>query len=269
MKKQVMILRNARLIGAAVFCCAAGAQAGSVDWGTAVNFAVLGGSTVTSTGATEITGDLGVSPGGAITGFPPGIVTGTIHAGDAVATQAHNDVMTAYNALVAITGATDLTGQNLGGLTLTPGAYHFSSSAQMTGILILDGQGLINPEFVFQIGSTLTTASASSILLINGALYENIFFQVGSSATLGTGTDFYGNIIALTSDTLNSGATVNGRVFAINGSVTLDGNTVIAVPEPASAAILASAMMLLLASRRRPEPVVRLLPKGGRRSGRE
>jgi len=253
MKKQVMGLRSVRLTAAFVLCYALGATAGSVNWGAAANFAVLSGTTVTSTGATTITGDLGVSPGGTITGFPPGNVTGTIHAGDAVAAQAHSDALIAYNTLVAVTGATDLTGQNLGGLTLTPGAYSFSSSAQLTGMLILDGQGLINPEFVFQIGSTLTTASASSILLINGAIYENIFFQVGSSATLGTGTDFSGNIIALTSDTLNAGATVNGVVFAINGAVTLDGNTVIAVPEPASALLFVSGLMVLMAARRRVE----------------
>ncbi|MFO7937547.1 MAG: ice-binding family protein [Kiritimatiellia bacterium] len=250
MKTQFMTLRNACLTAAVVFCCLIRAEASSVDWGTAATFAVLGGSTVTSTGATDITGDLGVSPGSAITGFPPGIVNGTIHAGDAVAAKAHSDALIAYNTLVAITGATDLTGQNLGGRTLAPGTYNFSSSAQLTGTLILDGQGMVNPDFVIQIGSTLTTASESSIVLINGANYENIFFQVGSSATLGTGTDFSGNIIALTSDTLNTGANVNGRIFAINGGITLDGNTIISVPEPVSAVLLASGLMLLLTIRR-------------------
>ena len=251
MKTRFMTSRNMWLTAAVVFCYAVGADAASVNLGTAGNFGVLGGSTVASTGATVITGDLGVSPGSAVTGFPPGIVNGTIHAGDAVAAQAQNDALTAYNTLLAFTGATDLTGQDLGGLTLTPGAYNFNTSAQLTGILILDGQGLINPGFIIQIGSTLTTASASSMLLINGANYDNVFFQVGSSATLGTGTDFSGNIIALTSDTLNAGATVNGRVFAINGAVTLDGNTIISVPEPASAALLVAGLTLLLATRRR------------------
>jgi len=245
-----MTLRNARLIAAIISFSAIGVEAASVDWGVAENFAVLGGSTVTSTGATVITGDLGVSPESAITGFPPGIVNGTIHSGNAVAAQAHSAALIAYNTLVAITGATDLTGQDLGGLRLTPGTYNFNSSAQLTGTLILDGQGLANPSFVIQVGSTLTTASASSISLINGAIYDNIFFQVGSSATLGVGTDFSGNIIALTSDTLNAGATVNGRVFAINGAVTLDGNTIITVPEPASAVLFFSGL-LLLATRRR------------------
>jgi hypothetical protein len=251
MKTRFNVLRNAWLIAGGVFCCAISADAGSVNWGSSVNFGVLAGSTVTSTGATEITGDLGVSPGGAVTGFPPGIVHGAIHAGNAVASQAQYDALIAYNTLVAIPGATDLSGQDLGGLTLTPGVYNFSSSAQLTGILTLDGQGQINPEFIFQIGSTLTTASASSILLLNGAIYDSIYFQVGSSATLGGGTDFSGNIIALTSDTLNTGATVNGRVFAINGAVTFDGNTVISVPEPVSAVLLASALLLLLLTRSR------------------
>ncbi len=249
-------VRYALLTAAAVFCGAPEADAASVNLGTAANFGVLGGSTVTSTGATVITGDLGVSPGSAITGFPPGLVNGTIYAGGAVAVQAQSDAVIAYNTLLAFAGAVDLTGQDLGGLTLTPGAYKFGTSAQLTGILILDGQGLINPGFVIQVGSTFTTASASSVLLINGANYDNVFFQVGSSATLGAGTDFSGNIIALTSDTLNAGATVNGRVIALNGSVTLNGNTIIAVPEPASAALLVSGLTLLLATRRRTKTVV-------------
>jgi len=203
-----------------------------------------------------ITGNLGVSPGGAITGFPPGIVNGTIHVADAVASQAQYDAFTAYNTLLAFTGATDLTGQNLGGLTLTPGTYNFNTAAQLTGTLILDGQGQTNPNFVIQIGSTFTTASASSILLINGANYDNVFFQVGSSATLGAGTDFSGNLIALTSDTLNSGVTVNGRVFALNGAVTLDGSTIMAIPEPSSAALVVSGLTLLLAYRRRDKKAV-------------
>ncbi|MEI7899600.1 MAG: ice-binding family protein [bacterium] len=256
MTTRFMTSRNTRLTVAAVFCCAIGVNAASVNLGTAANFGVLGGSTVTSTGATVITGDLGVSPGSAITGFPPGIVNGTTHAGDAVAAQAQYDAVIAYNTLLAFSGATDLTGQDLGGLTLTPGAYNFSTSAQLTGILILDGQGLINPGFVIQVGTTFTTASDSSIVLKNGANYDNVFFQVGSSATLGTRTEFWGNIIAFTSDTLNTGATVNGRVFALNGAVTLDGNTITAVPEPASAALLVSGLTLLLAARRRAKTVV-------------
>ena len=256
MNTRFMVLRNTRLMAVVVFCCAIRAEASGVNWGTAANFGVLGGSTVASTGATVINGHLGVSPGSAITGFPPGIVNGTTYAGDAFAAQAHNDAWAAYTMLVAFTGATDLTGLDLGGRTLAPGVYNFNTSAQLTGNLVLDGQGQANPVFVIQIGSTLTTASASSISLINGATYDNVFFQVGSSATLGAGTEFWGNIVALTSDTLNTGASVNGRVFAINGAVTLDGNVINAVPEPSSAALLISGLTLFLAVRRRAKTVI-------------
>ncbi len=164
------------------------------------SFAVLGGSTVTNTNTpTIVNGDLGVSPGSAVTGFPPGIVTGgTIHAADAVAAQAQSDLTTVYNNLANRSCDTDLTGQDLGGKTLTPGVYCFSTSAQLTGTLTLDAQGNSNAEFIFQIGSTLTTASASSVLLINSASSCGVFWQVGSSATLGTGTALAGSIVALT-----------------------------------------------------------------------
>ncbi|HEY3129614.1 MAG TPA: IPTL-CTERM sorting domain-containing protein [Acidobacteriota bacterium] len=195
--------------------------------GQAGSFAVLGGSTVTNTGPSTIVGNLGVSPGSAVTGFPPGVVTGgTIHAADAVAAQAQSDLTTAYNALAGQAFNVDLTGQNLGGLTLTPGVYHFSSSAQLTGTLFLNALGDPNAVFIFQIGSTLTTASSSSVVVINGGSNCNVFWQVGSSATLGTGTTFAGNILALTSITLTTGASVSGRALARNGAVTLDTNNV-------------------------------------------
>ena len=195
--------------------------------GTEQSFAVLGGSTVTNTGSSVITGDLGVSPGSAITGFPPGLVTGgTIHAADAVALQAQNDTTTAYNDLAGQACDIDLTGQDLGGMTLVPGVYCFSSSAQLTGALTLDAGGDPNADWVFQIGSTLTTASSSSVLLTNEGQPCNVFWQVGSSATLGTTTSFVGNILALTSITLNTGANVSGRALARNGAVTLDTNNV-------------------------------------------
>jgi len=202
--------------------------AGPTYLGTAADFAVLGGSTVTNTGATVITGNLGVSPGSAITGFPPGIVTppGIIHAADAVALQAQSDTTTAYNTLAGMACDTDLTGQDLGGLTLSPGVYCFSSSAQLTGTLTLDAQGNSNAVFIFMIGSTLTTATNSSVLLINAASECGVSWQVGSSATLGTTTTFAGNILALTSITLNTGANVSGRALARNGAVTLDTNNV-------------------------------------------
>ncbi len=198
-----------------------------ISLGTAQSFGVLAGSTVTNTGATTVTGNLGVSPGSSVTGFPPGIVTGgTIHLNDAVAAQAQSDVTTAYNAIAGTACTVDLTGQNLGGLTLTPGVYCFSSSAQLTGTLTLNALGNANSLFIFKIGSTLTTASGATVQVINPGTNCNIFWQVGSSATLGSGTSFVGNILALTSITLNTGANVSGRVLARNGAVTMDTNNV-------------------------------------------
>ena len=197
--------------------------------GTAQSFAILGASAVTNTGPTIINGDLGLSPGTAVTGFPPGIVNGTIHAADAVAAQARNDANTAYNSLAGQPCNTILTGQDLGGLTLTSGVYCFASSAQLTGTLTLNGQGNPNAVFIFKMGSTLTTASNSSVVLVNGSTACNVFFQVGSSATLGTGTQFIGNIFALASVTLTTNVTVSGRAVGLNGAVTLD-STVVSVP---------------------------------------
>jgi outer membrane autotransporter protein len=197
--------------------------------GTAESFGVLAGSTVTNTGDSVIHGNLGVSPGTAITGFPPGIVVppGAIHSADAVAGQAQVDLVTAYNALMAKPTQFDLTGQDLGGKTLIPAVYRFASSAQLTGLLTLNGQGNSASQFVFKIGSTLTTASNSAVLLINGANGNNVYWVVGSSATLGTNTHFAGNIVALTSITMNTGATITcGRALARNGAVTLDNNTI-------------------------------------------
>ncbi len=195
--------------------------------GTAQSFAVLGGSTVTNTGSTVVSGDLGVHPGLAVTGFPPGLVTGgVLHAGDAAALQAQSDLTLAYITLAGEAPTRDLTGQDLGGLTLTPGVYHFASSAQLTGTLTLDALGDPAAVFVFQIGSTLTTASNASVVTLNSAGDCNVFWQVGSSATLGTTTAFRGNVLALASITLDTGATVSGRVLARNAAVTLDDNAV-------------------------------------------
>jgi len=219
--------------------------------GSACQFAVLGASTVTNTGNTVLYGDLGLYPGTSITGFPPGIVVGTIYDDDAVAMQAQADALSAYNFLQGLSSNQNLTGQNLGGLTLTPGVYTFNSSAQLTGNLTINWEGLSNQTVVFQIGSTLTTASASMVLGINEGHNDNIYWAVGSSATLGTTTAFQGTIIAFTSDTLNTGATDNcGRVIALTGAVTLDDNTInncantTTTPEPGTIALVSTGGIL-------------------------
>ena len=189
------------------------------------NFTILGASTVTSTGLSAVNGNVGVSPGSAITGFPPGtVVNGTLNSNNAAAIAAQVDLTTAYNNLAAATCTTNLTGQNLGtiGHPLAPGVYCFNTSAQLTGALVLNGAG----NYVFQIGTTLTTASASSVTLTGGAAEANVYWQIGSSATLGTNTAFQGNIVALTSITLNTGTSLLGRALARNGAVTLDTNAV-------------------------------------------
>ncbi len=207
------------------------AVATAPDLGTAGSFAVLGGSNVTNTGPTLVTGNLGVSPGSAVTGFPPGIVTGgTIHAADAVALQAQADATTAYGSLAG--QACDVTytlAEDIGGDTLAPGVHCFPSSAFITGALTLDAQGDPSAVWVFDIESTLITAPASSVLIINGGNACNVFWRVGSSATLDTTTDFKGNILALANIAVNTGATVSGRLLAQVEAVTMDTNTV-AIP---------------------------------------
>jgi uncharacterized repeat protein (TIGR01451 family) len=216
------------LLMVVVFPAASAAQP-AVGLGTAEPFAVLAGSTVTNTGPSVINGNLGVSPGTAITGFPPGIVNGTIHATNEVATQAQADLTVAYNDAAGRQPAALVPG-DLGGLTLTPGAYRRDSSLLITGDVILDGQGDPNSVFIFQVGSTLTTASISRVVLTRGAQSCNIFWQIGSSATLGTETTFRGTIMALQSITLNTGATIQGRALARNGAVTLDTNRITVEP---------------------------------------
>lgn len=219
------------------------AQAPSL--GSAQNFAVLGGSTVTNAGASTITGDLGVSPGTAITGFPPGIVTGVVHAGDALALQAQSDLTAVYNALSGSACTSVMTNQDLGGLTLTPGVYCFAASAPLNGALTLDAQGDPNAVFIFQIGSTLLAAIDSSVLVINGAQPENVFWQVGSSATLAAGVSFTGNVIALASITLSVGSSVSGRALARTGAVTMDTSN-ISVPASSGCGTPASVVQLAL-----------------------
>jgi Ice-binding-like len=194
-----------------------------VGLGTADSFAVLAGQTVTNIGPSAINGDLGVAPGTAVAGLLP--VVGTIHTADAVAAQAQSDLTTAYD---------DAAGRNapfaapadLGGLTLTAGLYSSASSLGLTGAVTLDAEGDPDAVFVFQAGSTLITAAASHVNLINGAQPCNVFWQVGSSATLGTTSVFAGTVMALTSISMNNGVTVQGRALARNGSVTLINDTI-------------------------------------------
>jgi hypothetical protein len=219
-----MAILFALLVGLALPSSAAAAQP-PVGLGTAGSFAVLAGSTVTNTGPTVVNGDLGVSPGTAVTGFPPGAVNGTIHAANAVAGQAQSDTTTAYNDAAGRTPAVSVSG-DLGGAVLTPGVYKSSSSMGLTGNVTLDGQGDPRAVFIFQVGSKLTTASSSRVVLTNGADACNVFWQIGSSATLGTNSSFTGTILALTSITVTTGVNVAGRTLARNGAVTMDDNTI-------------------------------------------
>jgi hypothetical protein len=193
--------------------------------GRAWSFAVLGGSTVTNTGSTAITGDLGLSsPGVSLTGFPPGTqARGIQHVGDPAANQAQSDAQRAYLALADMTCSTALTGQDLGGKALAPGVYCFTSSAELTGQLVLDGRGNSKGVWVFQVASTLTTATNSSVVMRKGGRPANVFWQVGSGVTLGTGTAFIGNILAYSSITMNTAANLQGRALA-RQAVTMDSN---------------------------------------------
>ena len=252
MKSKVLILLAiAALAGLSLQANAA------IDLGTAGDFAVLAGSTVTNTGSSVIDGgDVGVSAGTAITGFPPATITSpyTTHAADATAAQAQVDLTTAYNAAAALAYTQNLTGTDLGGLELGPGVYFFSSSADLTGTLILNGQGDPNAQFVFQIGSTLITAADSSVVATNGALPgDNVFWQVGTSATLGTSTAFMGHILANVSITLTTGAEIlNGSALARSGAVTLGDNRITnsVIPEPATMTLALVGGVAMLLKRR-------------------
>jgi hypothetical protein len=193
------------------------------------NFAILAGSAVTNTGATTITGDLGLSPGTSVGGFPPGILVGTQHINDVTVNQAKTDLAAAYNDAIART-CTDIVtlSGNIGGLTLTPGLYKSTSSlAISSGDLTFDALGNANAVFVIQIASSLTTTSGRQVFLAGGALASNIFWQVGSSATFGTTSAFKGNVLVMQSITLNTGATLNGRALTRTGGVTMAGNTIV------------------------------------------
>jgi len=195
--------------------------------GTLTNFAVLGGSTVTNANATTVTGDLGVSPGSAVTGFPPGILIGIFHNGDATAAQAQVDLTAAFNDAKNRGGAPVTVAGDLGGQTLLPGLYNSTSSlAISSGDLTLDAKGDSAAVFVFQMASTFTSTTGRQIFLAGGATSANVFWEVGSSATLGSSSHFVGTILADTSITVVSGASVDGRVVCRSGAVTLDANAI-------------------------------------------
>jgi type VI secretion system secreted protein VgrG len=215
------------VVGIAVLtpAVAANATPTPVGLGSLSTFAVLAGSTVTNTGPSVVGGDLGLSPGTSVTGFPPGTVNnGTQHVTDAVAAQAEADLTTAYNAAAAESPTSPITA-DLAGQTLTAGTYNNASSIGLSGALTLNGAGNANSIFVFQAGSTLTTGPGSSVVLENGAQACNVFWQVGSSATLDTTTNFVGTIMAYASISLNNGVTVKGRALASTGAVTLINDT--------------------------------------------
>jgi hypothetical protein len=192
-------------------------------------FAVLAGSAITSTGATTITGDLGLSPGSSVGGFPPGILNGTKHINDTIVNQAKLDLTAAYNNAAGRT-CTDIVtlSGNIGGLTLTPGLYKSTSSlAISSGDLTLDAKGNASAIFIIQIASTLTTTSGRKVILSGGALAANIFWQVGTSATFGTTSVFKGTVMAMQSITFDTGATLDGKGLARTGGVTMSGNTIV------------------------------------------
>ena len=204
----------------AVLLAGTALAAATVNLGSAKSFAVLAGETITNTGATTITGDVGLHPGKTATGFTTVTLHGAQHLGDAVALSAKNALVTAYNDAAGAKPVTKVATE-LGGTTVKPGVYA-SDTLGLTGTLTLDGEGL----YIFQAASTLITASGSKVALIGGASACNVYWQVGSSATLGTTTSFKGTIMALTSIALNNGATLQGRALAQNGAVTMDHNTI-------------------------------------------
>lgn len=223
-------MRSPSIALAVMAACMFGAANAVVSLGKAQDFSVLGGSTVTNTGATLLSGDLGVSPGSAITGFPPGIlVDGKEYVGGPADT-AHADLSTAFTQFMMLPCGTDLSGQDLGGMLLTPGVYCFRApgvpSASQNGILTFDAQGDVNAQFVLQVDTTYINSGVSSMLLINKANTANIFFVLGTSATIAKASSFSGNILAQASATAVGGAAIFGRLLAINGAVTLDNNRI-------------------------------------------
>ncbi|MDM7989007.1 ice-binding family protein [Arthrobacter sp. zg-Y877] len=217
---------------------AAFAAEAPVGLGTAASYSVLGGQTVTNTGPSRLNADLGVSPGSEITGFPPGLAGGSVNLANAQAAQAQADVVIAYDD-AAGRAPTESVAGDLVGRTLGPGVYNSTGPLALSGTLTLDAQGDPNAVFIFQAADTLITASASSVNLIGGAQACNVYWQVGSSATLGTNSSFMGTILALTSITATTNTVVEGRALARNGSVTLEDNTFTApncAPAPTASA---------------------------------
>lgn len=195
----------------------------------AATFAVLAGSSISNTGATHVTGDMGLSPGTSVGGFPPGILVGTQHINDGIANQSKLDLTAAYNDAAGRTASDMVTlSGNIGGLRLTPGLYKSTSSlAVSSGDVTFDALGDPNAIFIIQIASTLTTTSGRKVILAGGALASNIFWQVGSSATFGTTSVFKGNILCMQSITFNTGATLDGKALTRIGAIVMAGNTIV------------------------------------------
>jgi hypothetical protein len=224
--RRLTVVAVVALLAMFMFSVASRAQQAPVGLGTAEEFAVLAGSTITNTGPTTITGDVGLDPGTSVTGWDDVTHDGSLHVDDNVAEQAKVDLVTAYNDAASRTPSTTA-GTELGGETLVGGVYSSESGTfEITGELTLDAQGDPDTVWVFQMASTLNTAVDSTVTLINGADACNVFWQVGSSATLRTDTSFVGTIMALESITLNTRAIVEGRVLARNAAVTMDTNTI-------------------------------------------
>lgn len=225
------VTRRRRLAGVAavsslsVLVLASGAQGATVGLGSADPFGVLAGSAVSNSGATLLTGDLGLAPGSSVTGFGPGSIVGATHVNDAVATLAKSDLVRAYDDAASRPSTAAVAG-DLAGRTLTGGVYTAPTTLGLTGDLVLDGQGDPDAVFVLRAGTSLTVGSGSRVRLIGGAQSCNVFWQVGTSATIGTGSAFTGNVLALTSITLTAGVTVDGRLLARNGAVVLDSDVI-------------------------------------------
>lgn len=244
-------MKTDQLLFPILFASTLNLYAASVDLGAALSFRVLAGSGITFTGPTTVFGDIGSSPTPSITGLENLTLIGTNHAGDAFTQFGKASLVVAFADAQGRTPSTIFPAPyDLGGDILLPGVYKDASSFEINGTLVLDAQGDPNAMWIFQAGSSLTTATGSSILLTGGAQASNIFWQIGSSATLGTDSLFAGNLMALTSISSNTGAFVDGRLLAINGAVTLQSNGV--VPEPGCLALCAVVMVMGGVRRKRP-----------------